>query len=56
MVLKFVFCVFIGLIDFLFLKRLMQKTYLFSLHIGKPHANALNSIGYTDTGTVSNYW
>jgi hypothetical protein len=27
----------------------MQKTHLFSLHIGMPHANALNSIGYTDT-------
>ncbi len=27
----------------------MQKTYLFSLHIGMPQANALNSIGYTDT-------
>jgi hypothetical protein len=27
----------------------MQKTYLFSLQIGVPQANALNSIGYTDT-------
>jgi hypothetical protein len=27
----------------------MQKTYLFSLQIGMPHANALNFIGYTDT-------
>jgi hypothetical protein len=27
----------------------MQKTYLFSLQIGIPQANALNSIGYTDT-------
>ncbi len=27
----------------------MQKTYLFSLKIVMPHANALNSIGYTDT-------
>ncbi len=26
----------------------MQKTYLFSLQIGIPHANALNSVGYTD--------
>jgi hypothetical protein len=51
MVLKFKFCVFIGLIDFLFIKRLMQKTYLFSLQIGMPQANALNSIGYTDTVT-----
>ncbi len=49
MVLKFVFCVIIGLIDCYFLKRLMQKTYLFSLQIGMPQANALNSIGYTDT-------
>jgi hypothetical protein len=57
MVLKFVFCVFIGLVDFLFFKRLMQKTYLFSLQIGMPQANALYSIGYKDTGTtVSNYW
>jgi hypothetical protein len=49
MVLKFVFCVIIGLIDFLFFKRLMQKTYLFSLQVGMPQANALNSIGYMDT-------
>jgi hypothetical protein len=27
----------------------MQKTYLFSLQIGMPQANALNVIGYTDT-------
>jgi hypothetical protein len=27
----------------------MQKTYLFSLQIGMPQANALNFIGYTDT-------
>jgi hypothetical protein len=27
----------------------MQKTDLFSLQIGMPQANALNSIGYTDT-------
>jgi hypothetical protein len=27
----------------------MQKTYLFSLQTGIPPANALNSIGYTDT-------
>jgi hypothetical protein len=27
----------------------MQKTFLFSLQIGMPQANALNSIGYTDT-------
>ncbi len=27
----------------------MQKTYLFSLEIEMPQANALNSIGYTDT-------
>jgi hypothetical protein len=56
MVLKFVFFVFIGLIDFLFFKQLMQKTYLFSQQIGMPQANALNSMGYTDTETVSNYW
>jgi hypothetical protein len=49
MVLKFVFCVIIGLIDCYFLKRLMQKTYLFSLQIGMPQANAQNFIGYTDT-------
>ncbi len=49
MVLKFVFCVVIELIDFYFFKRLMQKTYLFSLQIGMPQANPLNSIGYTDT-------
>ncbi len=29
--------------------RLMQKTYLFSMQIGMPQANALKSIGYTDT-------
>jgi hypothetical protein len=27
----------------------MQKTYLFSLQIGMPQANALNSIGNKDT-------
>jgi hypothetical protein len=27
----------------------MQKTYLFSLLIGMPQANALNSIGSTET-------
>jgi hypothetical protein len=27
----------------------MQKTYLLSLQIGMPQANALHSIGYTDT-------
>jgi hypothetical protein len=27
----------------------MQKTYLFSVPRGQPLANALNSIGYTDT-------
>jgi hypothetical protein len=27
----------------------MQKPYLFSLQIGMPQANALNSIGYMDT-------
>jgi hypothetical protein len=26
----------------------MQKTLLFSLQIGMPQANALNSVGYTD--------
>ncbi len=57
MVLKFVFCVFIGLIDFFFFfLAVTAKTYLFSLQIGMPLANALNSIGYTDTGTVSNDW
>ncbi len=29
--------------------RLMRKTYLFSMQIGMPQANALKSIGYTDT-------
>jgi hypothetical protein len=27
----------------------MQKTYLFSMQIGMPQANAIKSIGYTDT-------
>jgi hypothetical protein len=27
----------------------MQKSYLFSMRIGMPQANALKSIGYTDT-------
>jgi hypothetical protein len=49
MVLKFVFCVIIELIGFYFLKQLMQKTYLFSLQIGMPQTNTLNSLGYTDT-------
>jgi hypothetical protein len=46
--LKFVFCVIMELIDFKIFKQLMQKTSLFSLQIGMPQANALNSIGYTD--------
>jgi hypothetical protein len=29
--------------------RLMQKIYLFSMQIRMPQANALKSIGYTDT-------
>ncbi len=49
MVLKFLFCVIIELIDFWFFKRLMQKTFLFSLQIGMRQANARNYIGYTDT-------
>jgi hypothetical protein len=49
MVLTFYLCVTMGLLDFSFFKRLMQKTYLLSLQIGMPLANALNSIGYTDT-------
>jgi hypothetical protein len=49
MVLKFVCCVVIDIIDLKFFKRLMQKTYLFSLQIGMPQANALNSVGYTET-------
>ncbi len=39
----------IEIIDFSVFKRLMQKTYLFSPQIGVLQANALNSIGYTDT-------
>jgi hypothetical protein len=27
----------------------MRKTYLFSMQIGMPQANALRSIGYMDT-------
>jgi hypothetical protein len=27
----------------------MQKTYIFLMKIGMPQANALKSIGYTDT-------
>jgi hypothetical protein len=49
MVLKFVFCVIIEPIDLKFFKRLMQKTYLFSLQIGIPQANPLNCKGYMDT-------
>jgi hypothetical protein len=49
MILKFVCCVVINIIDFYFFKQLMQKTYLYSLQIGMPQANELNSIGYTDT-------
>jgi hypothetical protein len=49
MVLKFVSCVIIEIIDFESFKPLMQKTYLFSMQSGMPQANALKSIGYTDT-------
>jgi hypothetical protein len=49
MVVKFICCVVIDIIDISLFKRLMQKTYLFSLQIGMPQANALNSIGYKNT-------
>jgi hypothetical protein len=29
--------------------QLMQKTYLFSMQIGMPQANALNFLGYKNT-------
>ena len=49
MVLKFVSCAVIEIIDFYSFKWLMQKTYLFSMQSGMLQANALKSIGYTDT-------
>jgi hypothetical protein len=49
MILKFVCCIIIEIIDFWFFKRLIQKTNLFSLQIGMLQANELNSIGYTGT-------
>jgi hypothetical protein len=48
MVLKFVSCAVIEIIDFYSFKWLMQKTYLFSMQSGMLQANALKSIGYTD--------
>jgi hypothetical protein len=48
MVLKFIFCVIIAIMDFEIFNRLKQKTYLFSLQIGMPEANALNFIRYRD--------
>jgi hypothetical protein len=52
MVIKFLCCVIIEIIRFLPFKRFMQKTYLFSVQIRQPLANALNSIGYMDTVLV----
>jgi hypothetical protein len=49
MVLKFVCRVVIEIVDFLSFKRSMQKTYLFSMQIGMPQANALKYIRYMDT-------
>ncbi len=49
LVLIFLCCVIIEIISFQFFKRLMQKTFLFSVQIYKPLANALISIGYTDS-------
>jgi hypothetical protein len=49
MVLQFLCCVIIEIISFKSFQRLMKKTYLFSVQIRQPLANALNSIEYTDT-------
>jgi hypothetical protein len=47
MVLKLLCCVVIEISRFF--KRLMKKTYLFSMQIGIPQANSLTSMEYTDT-------
>jgi hypothetical protein len=48
-ILKFLCCVVIELFILKDPIRLMQKTYLFPVQIGKPLAKHLKSVGYTDT-------
>jgi hypothetical protein len=47
--LKFECCVGIELFNLKDPMGLMQKTYLFSVHIRMPLTNASKSVGYTDT-------
>ncbi len=50
MFLKFLYCVVIEIIDLYSFKWLMQKhTNFLCKYVGIPKANALKSIGYTDT-------
>jgi hypothetical protein len=46
--LHFLCCMVEKILNLNYSMRLMQKTYLFSMQIGMPQANALKSIGYTD--------
>jgi hypothetical protein len=49
MVLYFFCCIIVKILNLNDYMQLMQKSYLFSMQIGKPQANALKSIGYTDS-------
>ncbi len=49
MVYIFLCCIVVEILNLNYQMRLMQKTYLFSMQIGMLQANALKSIGYTDT-------
>jgi hypothetical protein len=49
MIYIFLCCIVVEILNLYYQMRLMQKIHLFSMQIGIPQANALKSIGYTDT-------
>jgi hypothetical protein len=53
---KNLFCVVIELINLKDPIRLMQKTYLFTLQIGMPHANASKIYRIYGYSTLPDYW
>ncbi len=44
----YIFCIIVKILNLNDYMWSMQKTYLFSMQIGMPQANALKSIGYMD--------
>jgi hypothetical protein len=55
-ILKFLCCVVIELFSLKDPKRLMQKTYLFPVQIGMPHANASKIFRIYGCSTLPDYW